>query len=409
MAALLLIAACSKPARDLTLAVTTEEPAPSVAEAIRSHLDSHGFALEVEVAANSAAAIEAVLDGRLDLAVIEEPDRPIPGLTTLAPLYPSVLHILHDRDAAPGDFRKLISGATVYAGPTGGTGYRLLMHLASDFGVPADAFRVLDNPWTETPDVYFVFGGLLSSDSLAQLGGYRLFSFADDDDIEGGSTADGIVLRHHHLRTFLLPRMLYPQLDHGAIQTLATRTVLVAREDFDQATSLDLSATLYTHAEEISLEYPLVTRELSEDVDPANLMLPLHPGTRRYIDRDRPGYLERNAEVIALVFTVLVTLASGTIALYRYRAQVRKDRVDEYYQRLLDIRSQIEAAHGDADTLLACRGKVLNVQREVLDLLVDERIAADLSMIAFITLSNQIINELEGASGTFVTYRSRQE
>ena len=393
--ALLLMVACSKPARELSLAVTTEEPAPSVTEAIRSNVLTRGYAIDVEVAANSAAAIEAVLSGRLDLAVIEEPDRPIPGLATLAPLYPSVLHILHDRQVDHGDLQGLLRGATIYAGPPGGTGYRLLMQLAYDFGVPADAYRILDNPWTETPDTYFIFGGLLSSDSLTQLNGYRLFSFEAGGSVDGGSVADGIVLRHHHLRTFVLPRMLYPQLDHDVVQTLATRTVLVAREGFRQSTALELSEALYTHAQEISLEYPLVTRELNETVDTASLMLPLHPGTRRYIDRDRPGFLERNVEILALVFTVLVTFGSGLVALYRYRVQVRKDRVDEYYRRLLDIRARIETANGDADGLLACRSMVLSVQREVLDLLVDERIAADFSMVAFVNLSNQIINELD--------------
>jgi len=35
------------------------------------------------------------------------------------------------------------------------------------------------------------------------------------------------------------------------------------------------------------------------------------------------------------------------------------------------------------------------VQQDVLNLLIDERVAADTSLMAFLSLSNQIINELD--------------
>jgi hypothetical protein len=55
-------------------------------------------------------------------------------------------------------------------------------------------------------------------------------------------------------------------------------------------------------------------------------------------------------EVVALYFTIFITILSSGFAYYRYRSQVRKDRVDAFYGRL----------------------------------------------IAFINLSNQLINELDG-------------
>jgi hypothetical protein len=126
-----------------------------------------------------------------------------------------------------------------------------------------------------------------------------------------------------------------------------------------------------------------------------DLMLPIHEGTRRYPDRDRPGLIERNVEVMALYFTVFITLTSGAFALYRHRLQVRKDRVDTFFSRLLEIRR--EMANADAD-YVACKEKVLNVQRQVLDLLVNEKIAADASLIAFMSQSNQILDELDRRS-----------
>ena len=117
-------------------------------------------------------------------------------------------------------------------------------------------------------------------------------------------------------------------------------------------------------------------------------MVPLHDNARRYIDRDGPGFIERYVEVLALAFTIAVSLVSGAIALYRHRTQVRKDRVDHYYTRLIDIREAMPARAATES-----RRDVLAVQREVLDLLIDERVAVDAGFVAFVNLSNQMLDE----------------
>jgi hypothetical protein len=390
--ALLLLSGCELDDRNLTLAHTTEEPAPTIAETVRAILDGNGFTISIEETADPAQIMTAISERRLDLAIIEEPDRPQPGIITLTPLYPSVLHVLHDRPGHPEDFADLIRGAKVYAGPPGGAAYRLLMELADDFDLASDDLQLLDNPWIENPNVFFIFGGLLSPESIDRLAGYRLFSFAGDGDAEGGTVADGIALRHHHLRPFLLPKGVYKSLAGEAILTLSIRTVLIANEKFDAELAYDIASALFVSAQEISLDYPLVTRELNEDMQVADLILPIHEGSRRFLDRDRPGLIERNAEVIALCFTVFITLISGALALYRHRMQVRKDRVDTFFGRLLEIRHQM--ADPDVD-FVACKDRVLDVQGQVLDLLVNEKIAADASLIAFMSHSNQILDELD--------------
>ena len=388
------IAGCAMDDRELTLAVSTEEPAPSIAETIRSILGERGFSISIDATTDLTEIVAAVRDRRVDLAMVEESDLPMPRVVTLAPLYPSVLHVLYNDSEAPGDFADLVRGAKVYAGPLGGAAHRLLMQLCVDFGVPADQFQLLDNPWTVNPDVYFIFGGLLPADSIRQLEGYRLFSFADVDDISAGSVADGIVLRHHHLKPFLLPKSVYYALNDEPIVTLSIRSVLIVHEDFNSEFALDIASQLFSKAQEIALSYPLVTRELNDGVDAIELMFPLHAGTRRYLDRDKPGFIERYVEVLALTLTIVITILSGVFALYRHRSQVRKDRVDAYYSQFLEIRRDMGRTGAHA-VLRTYHKRALDVQHEVLNLLIDERIAADASLLAFLSLSNQIINELD--------------
>lgn len=383
--------------RGLTLAVSTEEPAPAIAETLSTALSARDMTVDVESIVDATEIIEKIRSGDLDLGIIEEPDQPLRDLITLAPLYPSVLHVLHNRSNEPSEFVDLIRGANVYAGPSGGAAHRLLMQLTADFNIGEGEYRLLDNPWTTVPDVFFIFGGLLSDDAIAQQAGYRLFSFGTDNDISGGSVADGIVLKHHHLRPFLLPKGVYHTLADEAVLTLSIRSVLVAHQDFDEELAYDIAWTLYNQSQEIAMHYPLVTRELNEGVQPTELMLPLHEGTRRYLDRDRPGFIERQVDVLALYFTIAITLLTGGFAYFRYRSQVRKDRVDVFYTRLLMIRNRMQNAVDDS-VFGDCYNEVLSVQREVLDLLIDERIAADTSLIAFVNLSNQMIDELDRRS-----------
>lgn len=391
------IAGCARDERTLTLAVSTEEPAPAIAEAVRTTLNDRGFKVSIETATDPADAMLAISERRIDIAIVEEPHRTPPGVMTLVPLYPSVLHVLHKQVSEPAGLEAVIRGAKIYAGPSGGAADRLLTNLARDFDVPRDAFEVLDYPWPVVPDVYFVFGGLLSRDSIAELSDYQLFSFGATDAVPGTTIVDGIVLRHHNLRPFILPEGVYGRFSDGAVLTLSTRSLLIASDAMDDELAYDIAETLFKNARAISEPYPLVARELSEELGATDLVLPLHEGSRRYLDRDRPGFIERNAEVIALYFTIVITALSGLVAAYRYRAQVKKDRVDAYFTRLIEVRQAL--SEPDADRAM-CRQHLIEVQREVLELLIDERITADSSLLAFVIQSNQMLNELDRPAAT---------
>ncbi len=389
----ILVAACSDESRQTTLAFSTELPAPSISEAVKKQLADEGYVIELVEAANPSDIFKSIQNRSIDLGVLEEPDHPIPGIVTIAPLYPSVLHVLHNSKNDPSNFIELIRGSKIYAGPPGGAADRLLNQLATDFNVAQAEFEILDNPWTISPDVFFIFGGLLTNESIEQLEGYRLFSFSSENDVADGSVADAIVLKHHHLKRFLLPKGTYYALSDESITTLSIRTVMIAHEQFPTDVAFDIATNLFNNAQEYSLDYPLVMRELDTRFNPVDLMLPLHDGSRQFLNRDEPGFIEKHVDIIALVFTLIVALGSGFFTLYRRHLQVKKDRVDTFYSKLLAVRSDAQTAE-DHDELKGFRVQAVDVQQEVLQLLIDERVTADAGLVAFISLSNQIIDEL---------------
>ncbi len=380
--------------RELTLIASTEEPTPSLVEMIQSRFKDEGILISVNVATDADEIFEAVRSKTVDLGVVEEPNHPIPGIVTIAPLYPSVLHVLYNHSTKPTDFAQLLRQSNVYVGPLDGAARRLLSQLADDFDVAEDEYQLLDNPWTVIPDIYFIFGGLLSNGSIRQLSDYRMFSFADPDDVTGGSVADAIALKHHHLKAFLLPKSTYYTLNDEAVVTLSTRTVIIAHETFSANLAFDIASHLFNHAQEYSLNYPLVIEELNVGVNATGLMFPLHIGSKRFIDRDKPGFIERYIGIIGLFVTVFLALFSGLVALYRHKLNVRKDQIDYFYGKLLSIRDKIEKTTEDKG-LKSLRREVIIVQQEVLYLLIEKRISANTNVVAFLSLSNQIVNELD--------------
>lgn len=390
----LFLTSCVGEDRDYTIGVTYEEPGAAIAAALGDTLGPIGYSLAVTKVEDPAEIITSLADGRVELGIVDEPERMFPDIVTIAPLYPSVLHVLHAEADSPSNFDDLIRGRSVYAGPAGGAASRLLDRFADEFGVARSDYQVLDDPWTDVPDVFFILGNLLPPDSVRRFAGFKLFSFGDATQLGHGTVAESLVLRYPRLRTFVLPEQLYSGLNTEAVLTLSVRSVLVSSAGFDEQHAYEIAAQLFEHAQELAAVYPLVTHELGRSFDESDLSLPLHSGVRRYLDKDKPGFVERYIDVIALALTVAAALISTLVRIYNRRQQSKKDQVDVYYERILDLRARI-GPEITAEQAAKLTREVKQVQQDVFALLVDERVNADATLTIFLDLSNQVLHELE--------------
>ncbi len=174
--------------------------------------------------------------------------------------------------------------------------------------------------------------------------------------------------------------------------TIATRTVLVTAASTDVQRVYNVASTLVANSQRLSTEYPLVTREMNENIQLSSFTLPMHAGARRYLDKDAPTMIERYAEVIALGLTIAIMLGSALVALYEFRKTRKKDRIDDYYNRILELRHKLREA-GTEEYRGGIEEQVKSIQEEVFSLLVDERLSANESLTIFLNLSNQVLSE----------------
>ena len=398
-------ASCAREPLNLSVGISWEEPAPSVGDALLSHFEPRGVSVELSSYTNanegSDALLEDVLKGAVDLGIVEEPAKRVAGLTTVAPLYPSILHVLHRRDRPAQSFPEVIRGQQIYTGPIGGAAHRLLLQFAADYMLDQTDFTVLTDPWRVEPDVWFVLGGLLPLNQQSAFGDYTLFSFGDVTGLGFGTPAEGLALKYPNVRPFVLPEAVYSSLHDGPVLTLATRTVLVARDDLDPNIAYLVAREIFENAHAIAAEYQLAKDELNVNFDRSSLALPLHEGARLFVDKDEPTMLERYAEVIGVGLTVAAALGSGLVAIWRMNKARRKDEIDVYYRRVLAVRNELKNPD-DSIEINKLSDEVKAIQEEVFGLLIAERLNVDESLTLFLGLSTQVLNEIAERRGQLV-------
>ena len=135
---------------------------------------------------------------------------------------------------------------------------------------------------------------------------------------------------------------------------------------------------------------PQLFRWLREDFDQQNLNFPLHQGTRDYLARDEPGFLERYAETLNFIVYLVALTVTGIVALGRWRAKTRKNRIDTFYERLIALRRDVGVK--DKAALLS---EINVLEEEAFVLLVRERLAADDSFRIFMDLAANLRRELQ--------------
>lgn len=379
---LLVLEGCADRKITLRLGVSPEEPGPTIVEALAESIRDADIEVAITVFDKPDELLAALASGTLELALVEEPSRAYEEVTTVLPLYPSVLHVLA-RDETTSTTLPGVLGGRVYAGPPGGYGRRLVEELADDFEI--SGLRLLDDPWTETPDVYFVFGGLLSNETARQLAGFSLVDPSSRNHEAGESIIDSIALKHPNLRPFTLPANVYPALGNESVRTLTVTTLLAAGNLVDDDVVYRITQRLIENPRPILSVYPLANTIVAKDLDLDSYALPLHDGARRYMNRDHPGFLERHIDLIALVTTLVLAAASASIGWIHRRRRARKERIDRYLTALLDARARMVAgeASGGIDRLDT-------IEKEVLELVVSEKIEIDAGLLAFLQLSASV-------------------
>jgi hypothetical protein len=350
-----------------------------------------------------ATPLDAIEAGYADLAFASNAQPYRQGVTTVMPMYPTVLHILYKRDRDASDIRKLLKGAKVFAGSAGSSSRMTTEAILHGLDMTEDDVSFVTHP-NILPDVAVIFIPVSPEEfdvRLAAIGGageYNLLGLGSPDEIGSGSAVDRAVFLNPRLSAFVIPVETYKGMVPEPVVTVAVDKLLVANPDLPATAVYDLIGEIRRLQPALSANRPITFRRLSEEFDAGGSTFVLHPGSQAFTQRDEPDIYERYSGVADVLVTLVIGLVSVTYAVVQIYNRRRKNRIDVFYTRAIAIRNSITVDSTGSERAAAVE-EVRKLQNSAFEMLVDEKVAADDSFRIFITLSNDILTELGARRG----------
>ena len=387
---------CERQGQALRILGNVEDPQNEIAEAIADIVNSNSdLRLRVKEGIGSLANLDSLEAGRAEFGIVDNFSRLSDDVQSIMPLYPQVLHVLHKKTLSPKKFYDLFFLGKIYAG-TEGSGTRLFIsRLMEDMGIDETEVEFIDAFNLFEADVIFSFTDLLRFEELKDLEAFTFFSLDDVQQLGRGSLAEGICARYPQFKPYVISNALYGSFTETPVLTVKVDALLVCRADVDPDVVYEIMETLRVHAKDIKSINPLLY-SMSFNPNEESLNFTLHEGARNYIDRYEPTFFEKYADVFSVIISVFVTLASSVYTISKWQSARKKDKIDVYYQKVLNIRSQLRAAEKPED-FERLHEALKDVQEETVHLVVEEKLMANESFSIFLNLSRIIDDEIQRA------------
>lgn len=336
--------------------------------------------------------LESLVDSSADLAIVENTRAFREGVRTVLPIYRGVIHLAVREDFASIDWTeggRVPRVEIINDSHTGKLIADLLFERAK--GIPRD-YTVWTKAVSGKPDFILYVGPINPANTSWFRDGFSLFPLSRVDAAGAEFYMDGIRYLVPQLRNTRIPALTYDLPGNAeGIDALEVDMLLVAHKRVDNRVIAVLTRALIEQKARFAAAEPALFRWLSApDYSLGDFGFPLHRGARQYFERDEPGFLERYAESLNFIVYMVVLLVTGAVALGRWRARKRKDRIDTFYTRVLELRR--ESGFGQADDLLA---RLEAIETEAFQGLIDERLSADDSFRIFTELAEGLRAELK--------------
>lgn len=376
--------------------VISQTMAKGIADVIA---ESAGVDVEVVATDGSAEVAERVASGEFQFGIASNSETYREGATSVLPVYTNVLHLLVNRSVpVQGDLGTTLRGRTVFAGAPGDNDRAMLSMTLDAFGVGETDFTFdeASDPAQSIPDVVWIFSPVTPEAARRFQSEYRIVGLCPVEELGNGSVIDALALIHPQLEPFVLPQGTYPAVHNEPLATLSVETLLLANKDLSEPLVLQTAESLIRNRQALGEVHMAMFSGIREGFDRTRLSFPLHEGARQYLDRDVPGFAERYAELVGVLFSMSLALITGGIGLLQWRDRRRKNRVDVHYITVLRIRESLDSLDS-ADKIQGACDQLRALESDAFKQLTDEKVAADDAFRILIQLLTDVRVELREA------------
>jgi TRAP transporter TAXI family solute receptor len=165
----------------------------------------------------------------------------------------------------------------------------------------------------------------------------------------------------------------YPPLPEQDLETASVTRMLVAAKEVPEEIIYDITAVLFERRRELSELSPLASL-IAAPSTASGTTLPLHEGSARYFDREKPDIWTEQADLLRTVLSLLAIFASMTFGFRNWFQGVQKNRADGYNRDLLSLLESAKQGEHPADHYREALGDILVRVIEDMD---NDRISGD--------------------------------
>ncbi|MGM3305015.1 TAXI family TRAP transporter solute-binding subunit [Anabaena sp. WFMT] len=193
--------------------------------------------------------------------------------------------------------------------------------------------------------------------------------------------AEAMKIKQPAFETAIIPQGAYrgnPPMPTTNLPTVAISRLLLASDQVDARIIRELTQIIYEYrqeiANEISQEHAEVKPLIADINRPSNtsgIDISLHPGALDFYERDKPTFVQENADYIALLLTAFLILVEWIKQLKLWIERSKKDEADEYLKLAINLMKEDQYKLEDRQKML---DKTFN---EAAKALVDEKISQE--------------------------------
>lgn len=323
------------------------------------------------------------------------------NIRTVLPLYDQVLFIIYRNQDHQDNLYDLLKGKRVGFGKENGGDAWLVKKIFDYLGIPDSIYTSVYSSYDKNivGNEIDISCSVTSYNNpriveMLEYGNNKMFSFENSSNMDYlGSAVNGIGLKNTTLSQFIIPKRSYGMYPKQPVLTICTQAVLVCHKNLHEDITHKMIEDIITHKTLISNTNPIYDK-ISENFDPHRLRFPLHLGVKIYFDRNKPGFLEKYAEVMALIVTILALVFGGISSLRNWQRMKKKNRIDVYYQKVIDLDNKIIAT-ADEQELRSLENKLFALRDNAFEQLIQERLIADESFNIFLRLMEASIRRIK--------------
>jgi hypothetical protein len=386
-----------------------EQSGNSITASLRRSLASANITLTVSTDSTNRerAILEKINSGEEDMALIKNSirvDDSYSNIRTVMPLFPEVFITLYKDTGNNTDFDSLVTHGKIVFITNKDEELQLINKFLNLLKLkPRCAIQVNGhyNPTTlhaavQEADVVMLFSSLnsrLLRTLLREEERFRLYDF-NAGGYSYGSVIDGFCLQFGQAVPFTIPKGTFDNLPGTPVQTFAVYDILVCHKQLESELIYDFIESIFNFKARLAqdnFEFAL----LQEDFDNHTFLFPLHAGSTAFLNRNQPTFWERYAELIGLVVSILAIAAGALSTMVHQLKQRKKDKIDEYYMKVITIGSRSYQPEVSTTDLQALLQELLRIRLHVFQLLIDERISANSAFIIFLLLTQSTVQHLE--------------